>query len=613
MIIKFECSNDYLPDILLKNPRLNGGLYATPLRHGQLVGNAVSKHRYDVVFLDGRRSSFVPEEHFSMDFQSYSAPLALLRTCNAMFAHVLQSRDEYQQCPIEWLNRCCGELDVSPCSVEVASFYVDSTWFRDGQFVLEKYFSGLHLEQQSKCVFRLTVSAPSVFDAINLLCVVAIFAHSTNVLKPYFFVDSSAMPRYLQLFDNVPNVPRFVLQHFATLTVKSEKPQDEAKPVKVEKRIERICENKVNAFSPTISPAPKSLPRNEIESIDEALRYFHTCGVPEVVVQRKYMGSYCDIYLRKNLAETYFVSRNGYLVDLIDQNAARQCCRALHERFDWSQLALVIVQSELMPWRVLGKTLVENEFLGYLNAHQNHYEYLKSSSLYAKIADIKQSASYLAYVVDKDEKYPASLRLQYDSISATRLPDVDAYGESLQIFGEQIRFFGRDCEMHFKPFNILKKVFDDGSEQIANDNLSSFCELNDDDFLQLDISTETALALATERTYEWFDQLSQRLEEGIVIKPRVAFTPNIPPALKVRNNRYLTMICGLNFPSDYALQLNKRSIRRKLECSINDWKLCHEMLQVKYHDIGASNDDFKKLVRDRIAGEQAEAKLDARL
>ncbi|MDR3297422.1 MAG: hypothetical protein LBS94_04225 [Prevotellaceae bacterium] len=606
MIIKIECSNDYLPDILLKNPQLYGGLHAMPMRHGQLVGNAVSRHRYDIVFFDGKRSSFVPEEHFSMDFQSYSGPLALLHVCEVMFPHVLQSRNE---------------LDVVHCTVEVASFYVDSTWFCEGRFVLEKYFDGLHLERQSSCVFRLTVSAPSVFEAINLLCIVAIFAHCTNVLTPYFSVDESAMQRYVQLLSNLPNVPHFVLHHFNMRALKSETQREEAKPVKVKKRIDRICENKVNAFSPTISPAPKSLPRNEIESIDEALRYFHACGVPEVVVQRKYMGSYCDIYLCKNLEETYFVSRNGYKIDLIDLNAARQCCRALHERFDWSRLALVIVQSELMPWRTLGKTLVENEFLGYLCAHQNHYDYLKSSDLYAKIADVKQSESYLAYLADKaalpakmvNEKYPAGLRLQYDSLTSMRLPDLETYSASLQIFEEQIRHFGCDCEMHFQPFNILKKVFDDGSEQIANDNLSSYRELNDDEFLQLDIRTEAALELAIERCYGWFDQLSQRLEEGVVIKPRQAFMPQVPPALKVRNNRYLTMICGLDFPADYTLHLNKRSIRSKLECSINDWQLCHEMLQVKYHDIGPDNDYFKKLVRDRIAGEQVEARLDARL
>jgi len=95
---------------------------------------------------------------------------------------------------------------------------------------------------------------------------------------------------------------------------------------KIKNRIDWFCVNKINAFSPTISPAPKSLQRNEIESIYEGVRYFFEQGVTEIVVQRKYMGSYCDIYLQKNLEETYFVSRNGYLISHIDLNAAKQAC-----------------------------------------------------------------------------------------------------------------------------------------------------------------------------------------------------------------------------------------------------------------------------------------------
>lgn len=81
---------------------------------------------------------------------------------------------------------------------------------------------------------------------------------------------------------------------------------------KLKNRIDWFCANKINAFSPTISPAPKAPERKEIESIDKAIRYFYLNDVKDIIVERKYMGSYCDIYLNKNLDDTYFVSRNGY-------------------------------------------------------------------------------------------------------------------------------------------------------------------------------------------------------------------------------------------------------------------------------------------------------------
>ena len=42
----------------------------------------------------------------------------------------------------------------------------------------------------------------------------------------------------------------------------------------IKKRIDWFCKNKINAFSPTISPAPKSVERNEIESLYEGILWF---------------------------------------------------------------------------------------------------------------------------------------------------------------------------------------------------------------------------------------------------------------------------------------------------------------------------------------------------
>jgi len=394
--------------------------------------------------------------------------------------------------------------------------------------------------------------------------------------------------------------------------------KDEMK--KLKNRIDWFCANRVNAFSPTISPAPKSPERGEIESIDLAVRYFRTNGVREIVVQRKYMGSYCDVYLTRDLADAYFVSRNGYKINHIDLDAARESCRALHGRFDWSRLALVIIQSEMMPWSILGKGLIDSEFLGYLNCHQNHYSALKRSDLYEKIAKARASEPYMAYIADRKlltdkeiaAKYPPHICRQYNALTNFNVLDLQAYGESIDIYDEQITHFGREGTVYFKPFNILKKVYDDGSEELVNDNLS-YREVNDDAFLHLPVGSEAELESSIERVYEWFGELSAAKEEGIVIKPREAFLPKTPPALKIRNSRYLIMIYGVDFRDRYDYYLNKRNIRTKLDCSINDWALNRKMLDVKYKDINKENYYLKNLVYDRIMGEKVEAGLDTRL
>jgi len=389
---------------------------------------------------------------------------------------------------------------------------------------------------------------------------------------------------------------------------------------RLKNRIDWFCANKINAFSPTISPAPKSAERNEIESIYEGVRYFFERGVTEIVVQRKYMGSYCDIYLQKNPDETYFVSRNGYLVSHIDLEQARQACDALYRRFDWANLQTVIIQSEMMPWSALGQSLIDNEFGGYLNAHQNHYHHLSQSVLYAKIAAVKQSQPYREYMdyrgghteTELKEHFPAHIVRQYESLAAFKALDLTDYKKYIDIYAAQLAHFGQTGDVYFKPFNIYKKVFDDGSERIVNDNLS-YREINDDECLNLPTGNEEEMNRTVERIYEWFAQLEAENEEGIVIKPRQAFVKNLPPAFKVRNNKYLVMIYGVDFQPNYAYNFHKRKITRKLECSVNDWMLNWDMLNVKYTDIDRENYYLKNLVYDRIMGEQVEATLDIRL
>ena len=389
---------------------------------------------------------------------------------------------------------------------------------------------------------------------------------------------------------------------------------------KLNNRIDWFCANKINAFSPTISPAPKSVQRNEIESIYEGVRFFYDAGVEQIVVQRKYMGSYCDVYLQKNIKDTYFVSRNGYRLTKIDIEETLNASVALHNRFDWTNLQTVIIQCEMMPWSALGKSLIDNDFSGYLNVHKNHYEHLRQSGLYAKIKEAKNTDSYRKYIdyktnhTEKEVKkfFPEKERRKYEVLNSFKILELSNYKKYIDMYAIQLEHFGKVGNIHFKAFNILKKVFSDGSEHIVNDNLS-FREVNDDEYLHLPVRNEKELDRTIETVYEWFAALESENEEGILIKPRQAFVKNVPPALKVRNNNYLLMIYGLDFYENYAKYLERRKITKKIDCSVNDWMLNLELLKVKYADINSENHLLKNIIFDRIMSEHAEATLDSRL
>ena len=388
----------------------------------------------------------------------------------------------------------------------------------------------------------------------------------------------------------------------------------------IKKRIDWFCKNKINAFSPTISPAPKSAERNEIESLYEGLRWFVDRGVNELLVQKKYMGSYCDIYLHKELTDSYLVSRNGYKINHLNRTQWLAALTDLHARFSWSDTAIRIIQSELMPWSALGKGLIANEFSAYYISHQIHADYLQQSDLYTKITQIRQKPEYKAFVADAKalsskelkDKYPNHIIRQYQSVRDMKLLDLPNYAKNISLFKKELDIFGKEAPIYFKPFNILKEIKDDGTEVFVNDNLS-FQQINDDEFLHYTFADEADFEAKYPEIRAWVDKMNTNEEEGVVIKPRKAFLPAMPPAFKVRNNDYLTLIYGVDFQDRLQEQINKRNIKGKLKCSINDWAINAKLLQTPYADIHEENYEFKNLVLDRILGEEIENQLDSRL
>lgn len=389
---------------------------------------------------------------------------------------------------------------------------------------------------------------------------------------------------------------------------------------KLKSRIDWICDNKVNAFSPTIAPAFKNKDRNEIESILEAVKYYVSKGQTELVFQRKYMGSYCDIYLHKHIEDTYLISRNGHKITHIDLDKAKAALASLHQRFDWEHLQLVIIQSELLPWSVLGKGLIDNDFGGYLVAHEHHFEQMTTSTIYQKIADVRASDNFKNYINDRAlssskelaSKYPSHIIRQYNSIDSFLVLNMPSYKKGINTYKQQYEHFGNEGEMYFKPFNILKKVFENGTEELVNDNLS-YQDVNDDEYKTLQIDTTLDLLKQVQPIYDWYNKLCNDLDEGIMIKPRTAFLRGVAPAFKVRNNNYLTLIYGVDLMAQYESYLEKRNVKRKVECSINDWMQNWELLNMPYHKINKENYAFKNIVLDRILGEQIENSLDHRL
>jgi PNKP adenylyltransferase domain, ligase domain len=391
--------------------------------------------------------------------------------------------------------------------------------------------------------------------------------------------------------------------------------------IKIKNRVEWFCKNQINDFSPTISPAPKNKERNEIESIAEAVDYFLKNNVTELVVQKKYMGSYCTIYLKRNLDETYFVSRNGHKIDHINLEEAKESIIDLHQKMieKFPDFDTIMIASELLPWKILGSGLIDREFYGYFDAQKTHNQYLQENNLYDKIEKVKNSEAFLTFEEDRKNlsskefraKHKPHIIRQYEALGKIKILDLEQQENSLSIYKTQIDTFGKVEKVHFKPFNILKIVWNDGKETIPNSNLT-YESLNEDAFLHLKFDAENKVK-NIEKIYKFYENLTSNNEEGIMIKPERSYIQGLVPCFKVRNNNYLTMIYGVNFQIDFDYYLYKRKIGQKIEQSINGWEINQQMLQIPYKNIDEENYLMKILLLKRINDEEVEKGLDPRL
>ena len=380
---------------------------------------------------------------------------------------------------------------------------------------------------------------------------------------------------------------------------------------KEENRISHAINDRVMHFSPTISPAPKDMENGEIESLLKAIEYYKEMGETTLIMQPKYMGSYCDIYLAKDIEKTRFFSRRGYPVpDRVNREALIDAVRPLWNRFfsETDTLELVVIQAELMPWAALGKGLIDRDFRGYEECHQTHADYIKDSGINEILKDAQSDVEYHEFLVDagtlskKDlkAKYPDHVQKHYYALASISVPKHEEYQNAIDVYRKQVDIYGADGDIHFKPFNWLKMVFQDGEENINKSNSSGFMMVSGDNYvtIHLNSTTETKDIQSALAMYKFWTEVQGM--EGAVIKPNTIWKTDMVPMFKVRNNNYLQMIYGVKFQSDFEHYISRRRVGRKIKCSINEWNIAQSLLRVPMKDISPENEEYVKELKNKL-------------
>lgn len=404
----------------------------------------------------------------------------------------------------------------------------------------------------------------------------------------------------------------------------------------MEERINNILKNKINYISGTICPADKDKENNELESLKKAFDYFvdlHNNNiVDDIVVQPKYMGSRLQFYFDvNNVDDCYCVTRNGYKTKLDEYkndiyNLLKNKLADLIEKF---KIKFMIIDGEILPWKLLGKNLIDSEFSTVYYGAKSELEILKDAGYDDKFNNLinkyKESDFEKEYKEDAKEslskKYTRPVYETFKMIKNNKLRylSIDEQLKSIDVFGKQLKLYGADSKIVYKPFAILKIITEDSLEYIpgikyeSGYNLSKESEydlgnvemsklLIEEDFLVLNLKND--MNDNFKKLEKYWKTIIDNNHEGIVIKPDF-INPDYAPSIKVRNPAYLHIIYGYDYLSQFRLKqlIGKKKIIKKLDRSIKEFKLGLRMLKIKYDDIDKNNDEYKKILTNFISSE----------
>ncbi|MGO4348341.1 metallophosphoesterase [Paenibacillus sp. MCAF9] len=389
------------------------------------------------------------------------------------------------------------------------------------------------------------------------------------------------------------------------------------------RRLQYCSRNKINFISGTMSPADKDEAAGELESLRKGLNYFVERGVKEVVLQPKYMGSRCNVYLHADIEQSFAVSRNGYKINKVDLTAVYE---RLLQRFGSymkeNDISMLLLDGELLPWEALGEGLIEKQFKPIEKGLETELAFLKANGFeeaFGKLAhDFKESG------FEKDqfhfskgainEKYGLAVYQNFKHVHSVleKIRPIDEHIKAYETYKRQLELYAEAGELEYKPFSLLKIAYVDGSEQLPAWKTSEMYRfLSDDPFITLVLSDAESYELAE----KYFYTLTvDNHMEGVVIKPELP-QPYTVPYMKVRNKEYMSIIYGYDyrFPHKYNKLIKQKNITQKLRTSFNEYRLGQHMLAIPFAEIAPENDGYQAAAANLLFEVAKEKEIDPRL
>lgn len=381
-------------------------------------------------------------------------------------------------------------------------------------------------------------------------------------------------------------------------------------------RIKWMAKRSVNFLSGTMCPADKIEKENNLESLWWALNYYKEEGYSLVMLQKKYMGSRCNVYLFKNIEDCYAVTRNGYVVkpDYINLEPVYKSLQNLFESKFTSGYKALILDGELMPWSVLGKGLIEKSFVSLSKMIHNEVNFLEQYNFLSHLYKTQKISSKTDLSNAKKAKEELSDHM-FKTLSAVRdfsIIPFDLQRLYLETYDRQLELYGKDSgDPYFLPFNLLKIIYEDDTEEINYSQFDGFLDVSSDKVIIIQLSD---LSQAYNSAQKFYASVVSDGIEGVVVKPDLV-KKNVAPYLKVRNDNYLTMVYGYDWksPKKHEGLMKQKRIGRKIKLSIQEYETGMDMLAIPYNEINEDNEKYLQIAAKFVVEEKKERILDPRL
>jgi len=328
---------------------------------------------------------------------------------------------------------------------------------------------------------------------------------------------------------------------------------------------------------PTMSPTPNpSALENYLEHPKEAIAYYRKLGIERMIAEKKHMGSRGILYLfkdketglkyvgRETLGVIYTRSGRRFFDSETEDKILRRINDSLTSSnyFHKHNTEFLLMDAEIMPWNLKAKELISSQY-----AHVAENAILDRSLLKEKIEKAAENNESLE---------------NWHKVYNEKLANAHVFKEVFQKYCWDINEID---QIQIAPFHVLAH----STETFFDKPHTWHMGMNKEFALMDNLFVETEYmviddAASEEAVIKWWETITSDGHEGIVIKPETFISKSkgrlIQPAIKVRGQKYLHIIYGMDYlqPENLA-RLKTRNIGKKQKLALKEFSLGVEGIQ----------------------------------